>query len=133
MSERFLKISNLLIVILTLLILIFAATGIFGVIDSLKTYTASESSMLYALEEGRYSDLLEYYHRNLAADAKSTETMEECYAIARYYEASLDYQLALLEKDSAAQSECQKRMEEAALQMGELSYAEDEINALFHN
>lgn len=133
MSERFLKISNFLIVILTLLILIFAATGIFGVIDSLKTYTASESSMLYALEEGRYSDLVEYYHRNLAADAKSTETMEECYAIARYYEASLDYQLALLEKDSAAQSKCQKRMEEAALQMGELSYAEDEINALFHN
>ncbi len=133
MSERFLKISNLLIVILTLLILIFAATGIFGVIDSLKVYTASESSMLYALEDGRYSDLVEYYHRNLTADAKSTETMEECYAIARYYEASVDYQLALLEKDSAAQSECQKRMEEAALQMGALSYAEDEINALFHN
>ena len=59
----------------------------------MRTYTVSEDSLLYALEDGRYGDLTESYHRNLVSDVKATDTMKECYAIARYYEAAIDYKL----------------------------------------
>ena len=86
--------------------------------------------MLYALEDGRYGDLVEDYHRNMVSDIKSTETMEECYAIARYYEAAIDYKLAVQENDKELLEKSTAAMESAAKDMGALSYAEKEINSL---
>ena len=130
MSRAFQTVTNLIIIILAFFIILFTGMGTFELIDGMKVYTASEDSFIYALEDGRYGDLVENYHRNMVSDVKSTETMEECYAIAKYFEAALDYRLAVQEKDSELQSKCLRRMEDAADDMGELSYAREEINSL---
>ena len=130
MSKTFQHITNFAMVILAFFIILFTGMGISQMIDSMKIYTSSEDSFLYALEDGRYGELVTDYHRNQVVEAKSTETMEECYSIARYYEAALDYKLALQEKDEALQNKYKLQMEDAANGMGELSYAKEEIDHL---
>ncbi len=130
MSKTFRLVTNIVIIVFAFFIILFTGMGILEMIDGMRTYTVSEDSMLYALEDGRYGDLVSDYHRNMAADAKSTETMEECYAIARYYEAAIDYKLAVQENDTALQQTAKEKMETAASEMGALSYAKEEIDAL---
>ena len=130
MSKTFQIVTNLVIVVLAFLIILFTGMGIFEMADELRGYTVSEDSLIYTLQDGRYGDLVSDYHRNTAADAKSTETMEECYAIAKYYEAAIDYKLAVQENDSELQQTMREKMETAAKEMGALSYAKKEINEL---
>lgn len=56
--------------------------------------------------------------------------MEECYAIARYYEAAVDYKLALQENDNELLERSKNQMDDASNKMGDLSYAQGEINKL---
>lgn len=130
MSKTFKTVTNILIVVLAFFIILFTGMGIFEVIDGMRVYTVSEDSMLYALEDGRYGDLVADYHRNMVSDADATETMEECYAIARYYEAAIDYKLAVQENNSELLEKSASAMETSAKEMGELSYAKDEIDSL---
>ena len=130
MSKTFRLVTTIIIVILAFFTILFTGMGITEMIDSMQSYTVSEDSMIYALQDGRYGELVSDYHRNMAANAKSTETMEECYAIAKYYEAAIDYKLAVQENDSKLLENSEKIMKETAAQMGSLSYAEKEINDL---
>ena len=130
MSKTFRLVTTIIIVILTFFTILFTGMGIVEMIDGMRSYTVSEDSMIYALQDGRYGELVSDYHRNMAANAKSTETMEECYAIARYYEAAIDYKLAVQENDSELLENSEKMMKESAAQMGSLSYAEKEIKNL---
>ena len=130
MSKTFRLVTTIIIVILAFFTVLFTGMGLVEMIDGMRSYTVSEDSMIYALQDGRYGDLVSDYHRNMAAEAKSTETMEECYAIARYYEAAIDYQLAVQENDLELLENSEKIMKESAAQMGALSYAEKEINNL---
>ena len=130
MSKTFRLITTIIIVVLAFFTVLFTGMGLVEMIDGMRSYTVSEDSMIYALQDGRYGDLVSDYHRNMAAEAKSTETMEECYAIARYYEAAIDYKLAVQENDSELSENSEKIMKESAAQMGALSYAEKEINNL---
>ena len=130
MSKTFRLVTTIIIVILAFFTILFTGMGITEMIDSMQSYTVSEDSMIYALQDGRYGELVSDYHRNMAANAKSTETMEECYAIARYYEAAIDYKLAAQENDQELLKISEKIMKESAAQMGSLSYAEKEINNL---
>ena len=130
MSKTFRLVTTIIIVILAFFTILFTGMGIVEMIDGMRSYTVSEDSMIYALQDGRYGELVSDYHRNMAANAKSTETMEECYAIARYYEAAIDYKLAVQENDSKLLENSEKLMKESAAQMGSLSYAEKEINNL---
>ena len=130
MSKTFRLVTAIIIVILAFFTILFTGIGIVEMIDGMRSYTVSEDSMIYALQDGRYGELVSDYHRNMAANAKSTETMEECYAIARYYEAAIDYKLAAQENDQELLKISEKIMKESAAQMGSLSYAEKEINDL---
>ena len=130
MSKTFRLVTTIIIVILAFFTVLFTGMGLVEMIDGMRSYTVSEDSMIYALQDGRYGELVSDYHRNMAANTKSTETMEECYAIARYYEAAIDYKLAVQENDSELLENSEKIMKESAAQMGALSYAEKEINNL---
>lgn len=130
MSKTFQAVTTIIIVILAFFIILFTGMGVFELADGMRVYTVSEDSFIYALEDGRYGDLVEYYHRNAVSDVKASETMEECYAIARYYEAAIDYKLAVLENDTEALEKAAAAKEMAASQMGELSYAKGEIDEL---
>lgn len=130
MSKTFQFVTNIIIALLAFFIILFTGMGIFEMIDGMRIYTVSEDSFIYSLEDGRYGDLVADYHRNMVSDAKATETMEECYAIAIYYEAAIDYKLAVQENDQELQHLLKEKMETAAKEMGALSYAKSEINEL---
>ena len=131
MSKAVQTITNFAMVILACLTILFVGMGISEMIDGMKVYTYSEDSFCYALEDGRYGDLVSYYHKNMTAGVKSAKTLEKYYAIAAYYEAALDYQLAVLDNDEDLQMKLHTKMSEAADHMGELSYAKEEIDHLF--
>ena len=128
MSKTFQIITTIIIALLAFFTILFTGMGIFELTDGMRIYTVSEDSFLYALEDGRYGDLVEYYHRNLVSDVNPSETMEECYAIAKYYEAAIDYKLAIQENDSQLQQTAADKMKTAAAEMGALSYAKNEID-----
>ncbi len=130
MSKQFRIITNIVIGILAFIFIVVIGMTVFTVSDELKPYTASEDSMIYSLQDNRYSDLVRYYHKNMALGIEPTKTMEECYAVARYYEAAIDYQLAVQEKDSALKKMAEEIMAEAAKKMGDFSYASGEIDEL---
>lgn len=130
MSKTFRVVTNIVIIVLAFLIILFTGIGIFEMADGMRVYTVSEDSMLYALEDGRYGDLVSDYHRNIVSDAKTTKTMEECYAIARYYEAAVDYKLALQENDNELLEHSRNQMDDASNKMGDFSYAQGEIDKL---
>ena len=83
MSKTFQTITTIIIAILAFFTILFTVMGIFEMADGMRLYTVSEDSFIYALEDGRYGDLVESYHRNLVSDVKATDTMKECYAIAK--------------------------------------------------
>ena len=128
MSKTFQIITTIIIALLAFFTILFTGMGIFELTDGMRIYTVSEDSFLYALEDGRYGDLVEDYHRNLVSDVKPSETMEECYAIAKYYEAAIDYKLAIQKNDSQLQQTAADKMKTAAAEMGALSYAKNEID-----
>lgn len=128
MSKQFRLITNIIIGIVAFLLVAILGLSVFSISENLRTYTADEDSMIYALKDGRYSDLLRYYHQNQALNTESTSGMEECYAVARYFEAALDYKLALQEKDSALEKDAKEVMDAEAKKMGDLSYAKGEID-----
>lgn len=130
MSKQFQAITNSIIGILAFLFIAVMGMSVFAICDDLKAYDISEDSMIYALQYNRYSDLVRYYHRNQALGVHSTKTMEECCAIARYYEAAIDYKLAIQENDPKLQKKSEETMEMAADEMGDFSYAKDEIDTL---
>ena len=130
MSKTFQTVTTIIIVILAFFTILFTGMGIFEMADGMRLYTVSEDSFIYALEDGRYGDLVQSSHKNLVSDVKATNTMKECYAIARYYEAAIDYKLAVQEKDAELQQTLKEKMETAANEMGALSYAKKEINEL---
>jgi len=131
-SKQFQVITNIVIGILAFIFIVVIGMTAFMVSDELKPYTASEDSMIYSLQDNRYSDLVRCYHKNMALDVKPTKTMEECYAVARYYEAAIDYQLAVQEKDSTLQKKAEELMAEAEKEMGDFSYAKGEIDELLN-
>lgn len=113
------------------LTLLFLILGTVEISDSVKAYIRPEYSLLYAVEDGRYSELLEAYHQNIVCDTSPSGSMNELYAVAQYYEAAINYQMAQMEKDSSLLEKSKEAMESAACRMGSVSYAKEDIDRLF--
>ncbi len=128
MSKTFKLVTTFLIVVFAFFTVLFTVIGVGELLDGMDNYEVSEDSLLYTLQDGRYNDLIRNYHHNIAIGADTTETMEECYAIARYYEAAIDYKLAIQENDQELLETATERMKTAASEMGALSYAKEEID-----
>ena len=95
-------------------------------LDYYKDYHPKEESFLYALEDGDYSRMVEMMYRNEVAGVETSEIYEECYAIARYYEAATYYKAYKNAGDIPRASEKKELMKKQIALMGELSgYAED--------
>ena len=73
MSKTFQTVTTIIIAILAFFTILFTIMGVFEMVDSMRLYTVSEDSLIYALEDGRYGDLVESYHRNLVSDVKTTD------------------------------------------------------------
>ena len=117
---------NIVIGILCFVFVILSFVILAEVIDYHRDYYPKEDSFLYAMEDGDYSRLVEMMHRNEAAGVKASEIYEECYAVARYYEAATYYKAYKNVSDTKRALEKKEIMEKQLPLMGDFAgYAED--------
>lgn len=120
-------------IVLTVLIVWQMAKLGFQLVDDGYHYHYDEEDFLYAIQDGRYSELPEKKRRNEMEHVKTDAQLQECYAVADYYEAAFQYYMYLQNGDT---EKCQKAtadMKTAKSGMGELEYCAEEIDSYFVN
>lgn len=100
-------------------------------IDDGYQYHYDEEDFLYAIQDGRYSELPEKKRRNEMEQVKADAQLQECYAVADYYEAAFMYYMYLQNGDEEKEQEAESNMKTAQSGMGELEYCAAEINSYF--
>lgn len=133
MNKRFRLITNIAAAVLALFFLLLASMLFRQIYEDLRGYPVDEEQLLFSIEDGRYSDLVRDCRKIEASDQKTTKTMEECCAVADYFETALDYQIALMNNDETTAEKLKKKLSDLAGDMGTLSYAKDEIDSLLEN
>lgn len=63
-------------------------------------YSYDEDTFLYTIQDGRYSELPEKKRRNEMEHVKADAQLQECYAVADYYEAASIYYMYLQNGDA---------------------------------
>ena len=121
-------ILNAIIVFLCLIFVIVSGVFISQMVDYNRSYHPDESSFLYACQEQDYVRMVNMMHRNLAAGVKSSDTMEECYAVAEYYEAATYYRAYFIAGNHDKAMKKKQIMDEKAALMGDLFYVAEDIN-----
>lgn len=132
MRERFKdhKIMNVVIIFLTIVFLGNAAAFAVTLADDLHGIEYEDYSLLSCVDRQDYAGLVQMMYSNEAYDVEPTETMKECYAVARYFELT-SYDVAGIRKGPLEnEAEYQAALEELRAQMGALVYAADDIDAL---
>ena len=130
MSDKLFRGITIALTALTVILLLRAGREIF---EDNSSYTFDESSLVYAIKDGRYTDLIRYCDKNRTESVKVTEEIAECYAVADYYQATLLYYTYLERGEVQRQSEAQEVRKDAASRMGALSDYAGEIDTLFEN
>ena len=96
-------------------------------------YHYDEDTFLYSIQDGQYSELPEKKNRNEMEHVKADAQLQECYAVADYYEAASMYYMYLQNGDTEKSQKAQADMKTAQSGMGELEYCAAEIDSYFVN
>lgn len=120
-------IFNIIIVILCIVLVITTFVTMNDFINRMNVYYYDEKDFLYCIQREDYYEMVEYMYRNEANDERVTKGMEECYAVARYYEAASMYKAYKAVGKNAEAKEQEAIMEEQIAMMGELSYVAEDI------
>ena len=120
--------SNIVIGALCLVFVVSAFYMVREVIGYNTSYHPEESSFLYSIQQQDYANLVQMMYRNEAADVETNATYEECYAVARYYEAATYYKAYKNAGDEKAAAKKLEIMEKQVLLMGDLAYVADDID-----
>lgn len=123
-------IINIVIVGLCFVFGILSIVTFTEAMDYYRDYHPGEDSFLYAIEDGDYSRMVEMMYLNEAAGVETSEIYEECYAVARYYEAATYYKAYKNAGDMARAQEKKQIMERQISRMGELSGCAEDIDKI---
>ena len=85
---------------------------------------------LQYIQQQEYEKCLNYYYANEALGVKPDEDLQECYAVAQYYEAAYQYRVYVDQGKDTQADKAHERMEEAASGMGELAPVRDRIDRI---
>lgn len=120
-------ILNIVIIVLCLVLVIMLALAIESV-HSTFMWRADGDSFYYAIKDGNYDTVVEYYHRNIQAGHEDDADMKEYYGVAKYYEAASLYK-AYSDAGNAEQAKrYRERMNSAQNEMGEWVIAREAIH-----
>ncbi|MBQ8822081.1 MAG: hypothetical protein IJZ82_05525 [Lachnospiraceae bacterium] len=93
------------------------------------TWYENEDALLYEMEDERYGWLLCNYYTNLYGGYEASGNMEECYGVAKYFEAALWYNAYEAVGDTQQVSVYAEKMSEAYEEMGDYQFLEEKIKA----
>lgn len=120
-------IFNIIIGILCIVLVSTAWSAGSEFIRYMKGYAYDEEDFLSCIRIEDYSSMVEYLYKNEVNDVKATAGMEECYAVARYYEAASMYKAYKAVGRNTEAEEKKQIMEGQITEMGELSYVIEDI------
>ena len=126
--ELFATILNGVILVLIVAVLLQTVVLVRLLWREVRGYTYKESTFLYDVEYGQYDRMLEKMYTNESFGVKPTKTMEECYAVARYFEAA-SYEIACRQDGQIERADQYlKIMEEQEEKMGDFYYVIEDIH-----
>ena len=121
---------NMGIGILSLVFVISLFFMVTEVVSYLDTYYPKEDSFLYSLQQQDYARMVDMMYQNQALDVKSSTIYEECYAVAKYYEAAGYYKAYMLSGNQDLAYKKKEIMEQQRSFMGDLFYAAEDIDSV---
>ena len=127
------KLFRVITVVLTILIVWQLLNLAFQIHDDAYHYSYDEDTFLYAIQDGRYSELPEKKRKNEMEHVKTDAQLQECYAVADYYEAASMYYMYLQNGDTDKSKKAEADMKTAQSGMGELEYCAAKIDSYFVN
>lgn len=121
-------ILNIVIIIMAFIFLVILWLTAQEVFSSFSTYEYEEDSFIYAMESENYGRIVTMYNENCNNGYGDKRNLQECYGVAKYYEAAFDYKVCVNLGDTAGAEEQQNLMEEAEAQMGDFAFMADKID-----
>lgn len=118
------------VVFLCLLIIILGFLFVRNVQESVYTFEYDAWSLDGSISSRDYARLLSQTYDNEAYQVESDEMMEQCYAVAAYYEAALKQKAYEAAKDQEKADQYAEIMEEKRTQMGIYEDEADRIDQL---
>ena len=123
---RLLDIGIILLTCIITIEIMFIADDTFGISSNGKGAVV----FLQYIQQQDYEKCLHYYYANEAAGIKPDADLQECYAVAQYYEAAYQHQIYVQQGRAAQAQQAMERMEDAASGMGELALVRDRIDRI---
>lgn len=121
------KTTYILIGILSLIIVLSIFVTTINVMDSNITENFTTYDFEYAYKDGRFSEALKERKQNgMNNYLESTDSMKEYYAIADYYEAALNYKIALSNNENV--NKYKEIMDEKRKEVIMYEYYVDEVH-----
>lgn len=121
---------TLAIVILSIIFFFMLVFTIHDWIDEYEVWVVDTDSLYYRLDDGDYARLTELAILRRGQTDETDENILELYAVADYYYNSF-YYYGLRGLEDADTSVYQEGMKQAAASVGSLSFAIEEIDAIF--
>lgn len=122
-------IFNIVISILSVILVITTASVAYSFWDYSRVYVYDEERFWNCIQSESYDYIVSCMYENEINGVKTTKDLEECYAVARYFEAASFYKAYEQNGKTDKAKEKQKIMEEQKEKMGELSFAAGDIDA----
>lgn len=120
-------IINVVLSILSVIFVLVLLTTIVELADMDYSYTRDEDMFWYSIKGGSYNEIvLDAYH-NENEGVELTPGLEQCYAIARYFEAASLYKAAVHVGDTEDIAKYTAIMEECLIYMEDVSYIAEDI------
>lgn len=102
--------------------------GFFVILNEMDTvFERDTESFWWNYESGRYADCISYKYENMCGKIRTTDELEQCYAVADYFEAASLYRAALHTGDTDKAEKWLAVMEETYQKLGDVAYLADEI------
>lgn len=128
MKDVKLLVLNIIIIILAIVIVNLAWAAGEEVMYCLIPDENKESQFYYAIEGENYDYVVSMYHENVVNGFGDKKNLQESHGAAKYLEAAFFYKM-FAEAGDAERAQVQKTaMEEAALQMGDMTFLTEQIN-----
>ncbi|MCM1251615.1 MAG: hypothetical protein NC321_02245 [Clostridium sp.] len=123
------KVMNIIIAALSvvLFVQIFLFTGYVLERELVYGYDSDEEDLVNDMKYQDYDNLLNAVHQNEAMGVQKTGEMEALYAVAYYYENAMMYHAYRTAGNREMAQQRYDRMLEYEMQMGEYSFAKEEI------
>ncbi len=123
------KIVNIILIILSILFVFLVIVAIDEVSSFDREWTRDKDDFWYYISDGRYSYVVDMYYNNQYANVETTLELEECYAVAKYFEAASLYKVAVQTGNMEDMNKYSVIMEENLQYMEEFLYVAEDINA----